>query len=87
MVLILFTKSLDSRFAYLAVPLPCHLNLGRRDVPARDTKDRHRRVQKCSARKEVYGSTGEVSIKAQCLRALDKQSGKKYTFRVRPADI
>jgi hypothetical protein len=24
MVLILFTKSLDSRFAYLAVPLPCH---------------------------------------------------------------
>jgi hypothetical protein len=45
MVLILFTKSLDSRFAYLAVPLPCHLNLGRRDVPAWDTKDRHRRVQ------------------------------------------
>jgi hypothetical protein len=82
MVLILFTKSLDSRFAYLAVPLPCHLSLGRRDVPAWDTKDRHRRVPKCS-----YASTGGVSIKAQCLRVLDKQSGKKYTFRVRPADI
>jgi hypothetical protein len=27
------------------------------------------------------------SIKAQCPRALDKQSGKEYTFRVRPADI
>ena len=26
-------------------------------------------------------------IKAQCPRASDKQSGKEYTFRVRPADI